>query len=252
MTDRATAYVINLDRSVERWERLQSAFADAPIDLNRISAVDGRNLNLTPDDLNVMLRHHGRPFQPGEIGCYLSHLEALKAFLKSARKIAIILEDDAVPTELIDCLPQVIEAFDTQSQRKPSFLNMVKHPKVYFTPVADIQSKTELVRAYRFPINAAAIVWDRASAENFLANYSSPLRSYDCALRDFNSVHGGGFALTKSLVVQSGKTPSDIEAFGDRSKFPILHGWRIQAWRARHRILAARQMRKEKRATSKN
>lgn len=39
---------------------------------------------------------HAKALTPGELGCTLSHLEALRDFLKTTEKYAIIFEDDAI------------------------------------------------------------------------------------------------------------------------------------------------------------
>lgn len=41
--------------------------------------------------------HKERPLSPGELGCTLSHLEALKDFVESEKDLAIVFEDDAIP-----------------------------------------------------------------------------------------------------------------------------------------------------------
>lgn len=94
-------YVINLDRSQDRLSTVMADAAAAGIELVRVPAVDGR---ATPEDarnelLDVagFLRNHGKRPQPGEYGCYASHLRAFEAFLESDADIAVIFEDDAAP-----------------------------------------------------------------------------------------------------------------------------------------------------------
>ncbi len=50
-------------------------------------------------------RRHGREVRPGEIGCYLSHIAAMQAFLATDASHALILEDDAT---LLPALPEVL------------------------------------------------------------------------------------------------------------------------------------------------
>ena len=42
----------------------------------------------------IFHRIHGRPTNLGEIGCYLSHVKACRAFLETSEKFALICEDD--------------------------------------------------------------------------------------------------------------------------------------------------------------
>lgn len=91
-------YVVNLDRSTDRWERASRIFKNLNIDIERISAVDGRKMSqlelqaLRPEfkDRHFWLKE----MTPGEIGCYLSHIKAWETFLKTNEKWALIMEDD--------------------------------------------------------------------------------------------------------------------------------------------------------------
>lgn len=91
-------YAINLRSSKERWATILSAAQNAGIDLSRIDAVDGRKHDVngySEFDLAKFMRCNGRPPLPGEIGCYRSHVRALRAFYDSDAASAVILEDDA-------------------------------------------------------------------------------------------------------------------------------------------------------------
>ena len=92
-------YVINLDRSQERWQRINDHLHNLGLVAQRISAVDAAQYD------NVFLSKHYNEslnkksffigLKPAEIGCFLSHRKALKAFLTdSKKKYAVILEDD--------------------------------------------------------------------------------------------------------------------------------------------------------------
>lgn len=89
-------YLINLDRATERLAKLDRRLSELGLDYTRIAAVDGRALRFPhPDfsDLSYRLLH-GRRRAPAEIGCYFSHIAALRAFLDSDAEHALILEDD--------------------------------------------------------------------------------------------------------------------------------------------------------------
>lgn len=94
-------YVINLDRSQDRLSAVMADAASAGIELVRVPAVDGRAASeeerLRLLDVPGFLRNHGKRPQPGEYGCYASHLRAFEAFLASDADIAVIFEDDAAP-----------------------------------------------------------------------------------------------------------------------------------------------------------
>lgn len=85
-------YLINLDRSKDRLERMERGFANSGVDkYERISAIDARHLKETD---YILKNRYKRNLVPGEIGCYLSHIKTLKAFLESSFEFAIIIEDD--------------------------------------------------------------------------------------------------------------------------------------------------------------
>ena len=65
----------------------------------RIPAVDGKSLGPLPwrgFDVGRYTRRHGKRASSGEVGCYLSHVAAMQAFLAAGTSHALILEDDAL------------------------------------------------------------------------------------------------------------------------------------------------------------
>lgn len=109
-------YVINLDRSQDRLSAVMADAADAGIELVRVPAVDGRAV---PEgererllDVPGFLRNHGKRPQPGEYGCYASHLRTFEAFLASDADIAVIFEDDAAPDAAFHRVVEDIVAVD--------------------------------------------------------------------------------------------------------------------------------------------
>jgi len=119
-------FVINLDRSKDRWETMLKTF---PLDnLQRIRAVDGRQWELggkTDDtgrvlwdpekvtmlkDLGVLGDHPiysiggTNPLWPGvpcDLGCTLSHAKIWRKIYQEQIPWAVILEDDTEPTEFV-------------------------------------------------------------------------------------------------------------------------------------------------------
>ena len=93
--------VINLDRAVERLARISSALASLGIAWQRLPAVDGSRLSPAQRqaglDEREFQRRRGMPSVPGELGCYLSHVEAMRRLLDSDASCALVLEDDVVP-----------------------------------------------------------------------------------------------------------------------------------------------------------
>jgi glycosyl transferase family 25 len=112
------AFVINLDRSVDRLERISQRLQQLGMAFTRVAAVDGRELNAEERtrtlDEAAFRRRHGMNSLPGELGCYLSHVKALRAFLAAGADAALILEDDVQPESE---LPRVLHALTACPER---------------------------------------------------------------------------------------------------------------------------------------
>ena len=107
---RCGIYLINLDRSTDRLLSARQHFSAIGLPFERIEAIDAHKEDMSSYaiDRKVFERIHGRStIRPGEIGCYFSHLKALRAFLVSGREFGIILEDDTLPT------PDLIKVIET-------------------------------------------------------------------------------------------------------------------------------------------
>jgi GR25 family glycosyltransferase involved in LPS biosynthesis len=78
---------INLDRDLDRWERLQAALTRQHIcGVRRVSAVDGSRLQLPAT----------WRYSAGAYGCLLSHLQAVRDARERGLASLLILEDDVV------------------------------------------------------------------------------------------------------------------------------------------------------------
>lgn len=114
---RTQIFVINLDRSPDRLERISGQLARAGLSFERVPGIDGRTLDLTRTDGPLARRvdrdywgkYHHRAMLPAEVGCYLSHLNALDMFLAAGGDTALILEDDAeIPNSLGSTLAELL------------------------------------------------------------------------------------------------------------------------------------------------
>lgn len=91
-------FYINLARDTERRAHMEGELACHALTATRVEGVDGAAVPLPDpriDHSAFRARHHAH-LRPGEIGCYLSHVAALRAFLASGSPMGMILEDDAV------------------------------------------------------------------------------------------------------------------------------------------------------------
>tara|TARA_B100000963_G_scaffold284328_1_gene253116 strand:- start:1693 stop:2574 length:882 start_codon:yes stop_codon:yes gene_type:complete len=87
-------YIINLKQDTDKYERMQQRLDNLNIQYTRFNAVYGKHIGNEYDDLII-----NKPILPrSAIGCSLSHYLVCKQhFNNDKNKIALILEDDAVP-----------------------------------------------------------------------------------------------------------------------------------------------------------
>lgn len=91
--------VINLDHSTGRLDSMRQQLGGLGLSWQRVSAIHGEQLT---DDQRVLFdaagyrRKHGKTVNWRELGCYLSHLQAMKALLASPFEHGVVLEDDVV------------------------------------------------------------------------------------------------------------------------------------------------------------
>lgn len=108
--------VINMDRSTDRLRTVDGFLQAAGVAYARFSGVDGRKLDLAGDpeirrlvDVKAWMRRHHRNPSAADVGCYLSHYYAIKAFLDQDKPLGLIFEDDAAlaPSFIAQVLPAV-------------------------------------------------------------------------------------------------------------------------------------------------
>lgn len=115
------AYVINLDGAAKRWSHVQQIFAEAGITFTRVPAIDGKTLELEPSIYSEAgyLSLHGRKTNPPEVGCYLSHVRAMRNFLDTDSELALICEDDiSFGPELVTVITAILSL--------PRFWNLLR------------------------------------------------------------------------------------------------------------------------------
>ncbi len=134
--DVVQTWVINLDRAPERLARISQQLQRLALPFTRLPAVDARALKSSQRaalDEPAYRRKHGMTPVLGELGCYLSHVQALQQFLASPARFALVLEDDVL---LHDSLPAVLQGLVQHAER----WDMVKLSAVHSgTPVQVLQ-----------------------------------------------------------------------------------------------------------------
>jgi glycosyl transferase, family 25 len=102
-------WVINLDRAPDRLARIAAQLQRLGLPFTRLPAVDARALTSGQRaalDEPAYRRKHGMAPLMGELGCYLSHVAVLRAFVAGDAEFALVLEDDP---RLHDSLPAVLQ-----------------------------------------------------------------------------------------------------------------------------------------------
>lgn len=165
--DAVQTWVINLDRAPDRLARVREQLERLRLPWKRLPAVDARAL--TPAqrallDEPAFHRRHGMTPLPGELGCYLSHVEAMRRFLASDAAAALVLEDDV---RLHDSLPAVLAAL----MRCPGRWDVVKLSAVHSgtpVPVADLGDGHALAVMLSKCTGSSAYLMNRRAAAAWL------------------------------------------------------------------------------------
>lgn len=93
-------YYINLDRSKDRKESVESICYSQNLTPERISAIDGKNIDINDKKYEKAIHKIKWWFEKnnlsnvGHFGCYLSHMKTYQTFLESNNEYCLILEDD--------------------------------------------------------------------------------------------------------------------------------------------------------------
>ena len=106
-------WVINLDRAPERLARVAAQLQRVGLPFEQLPAVDARRLSPEQQaalDEATFRRRHGMTPLPGELGCYLSHVEAMQRMLRSGAEFGLVLEDDVLITERLPAALQGLMA----------------------------------------------------------------------------------------------------------------------------------------------
>lgn len=101
-------FVINLDRSPQRMAKIAATLDRLGVPFERIAAVDGAD----PDQLRglpVVTRFGRTPLRTGEIGCFASHHGIWRRMVEAGPPVAVVLEDDAAPS---DDFPGILAALE--------------------------------------------------------------------------------------------------------------------------------------------
>lgn len=103
-------YYINLERSKGRRFYIEKEFKRHNLKVKRLNAIDAKKINIQSPKYDKYLKNNKKiyynnemihyflknPDKQGHFECYLSHLKAMKNFLKTDKEFLIIYEDDVI------------------------------------------------------------------------------------------------------------------------------------------------------------
>jgi glycosyl transferase family 25 len=168
-------YAINLDRSRDRLAALGEQCGKVGLHLERITAIDCRELDQIPwrsryDDARNRREYLG-PLSPGEIACFLSHRRAWGAFLETNDPAAVFLEDDVIPLADADEIRRVMQQVGDFPRPLLCKLNSLRR-------ASTTGGAQRLRRTLLPPLTGAAQGMNRAAAEqllSFTATFHEPV-----------------------------------------------------------------------------
>lgn len=226
-------YVINMDRSTDRLQRISTQLAREGLEFTRIPGVDMAGRDPGAEGLYNPRKAHrvfGRDLTAGEVGCYLGHLAALRAVVTGKADRALVLEDDAeIPAGFAKALANLSAALDRPEVPHWECVNLGKVIKQkYRIPLVDFdgpgRKRVQLHRTLVMTDLAHALIWTKAGAQALLDTRAVPVMPWDHAVILEVTGRHSGLATLPPLVDQTGND-SEIDATGRRKGNRDWAGW---------------------------
>ncbi len=215
-------YVLNLDRSKDRWDSLCAHAQALNVELQRVPAVDGKVLQPAEKqffDEPRFRRNHGKTVLPAEIGCYKSHLRALELIANGEAAAGVIIEDDI---RFSDSFVPVVEA--AMQLQGWDVIKLIHNRLVGFRPVAQLTGDVAIGRTTHGPLgNAGAYIVSKSGAAKLLRALATMHLPYDVALERGWAGSYEFFTASRAVVGNADETASTISNGADtysRAKLP--------------------------------
>lgn len=223
------AYIINLKHAESRWKRIQSNVKSLSIPHLRIEGIQGDHLPENLEEYNQVKYNitHGKRTNRKEIGCYLSHIKALKVFLKSGDKYGLILEDDiTLPANIKD----LIDAAFPYSTHW-DMLRLSAHTPGNPLPFASLPDGHVLAYNTRVLKNTGAYLVNRHAAQCICKKMIPMFLPYDVALDcdwryGFKTAYISPLPMLINYDLPSQIPPAKKIRFFRTTTFHLFHGIR--------------------------
>lgn len=179
------AYIINLEHAEQRWEHMRSQLEALGIDYTRVEGVYGDQLAdpIQGYDERKYQILTGKVTNKREIGCYFSHIEAMKLFLESTHSYALILEDDITLPANIDELLTAAAAYSADWD----MIRLSSSREGRHLPFARLNGEFQLTYNLKVLKNTGAYVVNRHAAQCCVNKMMPMCLPYDRALdREWN------------------------------------------------------------------
>lgn len=145
---------------------------------------------------NLAVQGRKKPLSPGELGCTLSHLEIYRSLLASKNDFALILEDDAIFSDILS-YKKLIEEIEQLELKSGFLLSLGGIQMKVCRKVRGTIEKNKLCSKKVIKVNphfynkicyTYAYVIDRTMAETLIKYHDKPRRADDWSyLHDLNS-----------------------------------------------------------------
>jgi glycosyl transferase, family 25 len=167
MQNSLACWVISLNRGAENTQRLLADLEQQGLAPEIFPAVDGRRAMpvLQEDEYFrnafAMVRH-GKLLTTGEVGCYLSHLRAVKKAYREGCKFVCLLEDDVV---IEPGFAEVLNALVEENLDMVRLMSLKIRRRKVLKP---LYGEHQLVRPERGGLGTQAYLMNRAGMRKFL------------------------------------------------------------------------------------
>ncbi len=195
--------VLNLKHRTDRKRAIQDRLINLGLTPVFIEAVNGRAPELA-DTIQPIASRTG--LNPGEIGCYLSHIKAWQHLMASEHDEALLLEDDCL---LDPALPRVLEAL----QHRASDLHVVRLSalrKLVGRHVCQLTTDNALICTTKNPSGTQGYYFTKAGAAMLLKHISEIHRAIDTEMDRYWRWGGQILTLKPSVIYQDQSSASDI------------------------------------------
>lgn len=211
-------YIINLDRAKDRWDTIFSKFSKLDLNIIRVPGIEGKTLEMPCENVSPWryFLFYGRPLHLTAVGCYLSHIKALRQFLDSGKEHALICEDDGTPDpRLPEIIHEALQYADRWDLLRLNGLN--QPPSITF---AKLSEGFELCSDLRYTSCVAGIVVNRTAAQKIIGKLLPMRMPYDVALY-YDFPIGIREASVKPYPIRFVEWPESC--IGEIPRYPLFH-----------------------------